>query len=101
MVDESASADYCSCFLVKSQLELAATGGDLRLSVSGYLSEMENLYADYLGRDYPQDVARTYAASLMMHTFGLRVYGYLGRPRDTLVAALQSGLPWLPWRACS
>jgi TetR/AcrR family transcriptional repressor of nem operon len=36
----------------------------------------------------------------MMHVFGIRVYGYLERDRDTLLAAVKSGLPWLPWDAC-
>lgn len=101
MVDECGKADYCSCFLVKSQLELAAGGGDLLSRVSGYLGEMEALYADYLGRDYPQEQARQKAASLMLHIFGLRVYGYLGRSRDQMVAAMQEGLAWLPWEAAS
>jgi TetR/AcrR family transcriptional repressor of nem operon len=100
MLDEAGSTDYCSCFLVKSQLELAATGGSLLGCVSGYLTEMEDLYADYLGRDYSQDLARQHAASLMVHIFGIRVYGYLGRPRDCTLAAVKSGLPWLPWDAC-
>lgn len=100
MVEESGGSDYCSCFLVKSQLELAAAGGPLLKSVSGFLTEMEDLYADYLGRDYPPQQARQFAASLMMHIFGIRVYGYLGRPRDTTVAAVKAGLPWLPWASC-
>jgi len=99
MVAESGRSEYCSCFLVKSQLELAAVGGNLLESVSGYLTEMEALYADYLSRDYPPEMAERYAASLMLHIFGVRVYGYLGRPRETMVAALKSGLPWLPWEA--
>lgn len=100
MVDEAGSKDYCSCFLVKSQLELAAAGGNLLHSISGYLNDMEELYVDYISRDYPPEQARIYAASLMMHIYGIRVYGYLGHPRETAVAGLKSGLPWLPWDAC-
>ncbi len=100
MVAESGKTDYCSCFLVKSQLELAASGGELLHSVSGYLTEMEDLYADYLGRDYAPAQAKQYAASLMIHIFGIRVYGYLGRSQDTTVAAVKAGLPWLPWASC-
>ncbi|GAA3528585.1 TetR/AcrR family transcriptional regulator [Zobellella aerophila] len=100
MVEESGKVDYCSCFLVKSQLELAASGGDLQHSVSTYLTEIESLYADYLGGIYPPGQARQYAASLMLHIFGIRVYGYLGHERDLIVAAVKAGLSWLPWADC-
>nr|WP_067290409.1 TetR/AcrR family transcriptional regulator [Marinobacterium profundum] len=100
MIEASEKAGYCSCFLVKSQLELAATGGDLHRRVCAYLTEIEDLYAQYLERDYPQDQARQYATSVMMHVFGIRVYGYLERDRDTLLAAVKGGLPWLPWDSC-
>ncbi|MCP8690484.1 TetR/AcrR family transcriptional regulator [Marinobacterium sedimentorum] len=100
MIEAAEKADYCSCFLVKSQLELAASGGDLHRRVCAYITEIEDLYVEYLQRDYPQDQARQYATSLMMHVFGIRVYGYLERDRDRLLAAVKSGLPWLPWDAC-
>ncbi|MFP2769575.1 TetR/AcrR family transcriptional regulator [Oceanisphaera sp. KMM 10153] len=97
MIEESAGTDYCSCFLIKSQLELAAAGGELQLRVSTYLGDIERLYADYLGRVYSPEQARQYAASLMLHIFGIRVYGYLGHDRKTTIAAVKAGLPWLPW----
>ena len=97
MVEESAETDYCSCFLIKSQLELSASGGELQRRVSSYLSEIECLYADYLGRVYSPEQACQYAASLMLHIFGIRVYGYLGNKRETTMAAVKVGLPWLPW----
>lgn len=97
MVAEAGQADYCSCFLVKSQLELASSGGDLLHSIRDYLSTIEDLYAEYLGRDYPPEQARQYAASLILHIYGIRVYGYLGRGPDAMLSALQTGLPWLPW----
>ncbi|GHA18771.1 TetR/AcrR family transcriptional regulator [Oceanisphaera arctica] len=99
MVDEAGKVDYCSCFLVKSQLELAASGGALQHKVSVYLTDIESLYADYLGRLYAPELARQYAASLMLHIFGIRVYGYLGHERDVMVTAMKVGLPWLPWEA--
>ncbi len=98
MVEESGQVDYCSCFLVKSQLELAASGGELQHSVSSYLSENERLYADYLGLAYSPEQARLYATSLMLHIFGIRVYGYLGAEQAMTVAAVKAGLPWLPWQ---
>ncbi|UTW13038.1 TetR/AcrR family transcriptional regulator [Marinobacterium rhizophilum] len=99
MLDEASRTDYCSCFLVKSQLELAASGGELHRKICSYLGQIENIYVEYLVREYPPLLAQQRAASLMMHVFGIRVYGYLGRERETQVAALQSGLPWLPWDA--
>ncbi|MBR9910936.1 MAG: TetR/AcrR family transcriptional regulator [Gammaproteobacteria bacterium] len=97
LVEECGSGNYCSCFLIKSQLELAASSSDLLHCISGYLSQMEDLYADYLSREHSPEQARLYAASLMLHIFGLRVYGYLGRSRETTIAAAKAGLPWLPW----
>jgi AcrR family transcriptional regulator len=101
MLDESSRSDYCSCFLVKSQLELAASGGELYQRICTYLGQIEDIYVEYLGRESPPALAQQQAASLMMHVFGIRVYGYLGRDRSTQVAALQSGLSWLPWDACN
>ncbi|WP_020407340.1 TetR/AcrR family transcriptional regulator [Hahella ganghwensis] len=100
MVDESEDAEYCSCFLIKSQLELAASGCSLLTKVSTYLGAMEDLYAECLSQEYPREQAETYAASLMIHVYGIRVYGYLDRPRESMIQALQAGLTWLPWQAC-
>ncbi|OZG74597.1 TetR family transcriptional regulator [Hahella sp. CCB-MM4] len=97
MVEDSKQADYCSCFLIKSQLELATMGGELLEKISGYLGAMEELYTEFLCREYPKEQAHLYAASLMLHTYGIRVYGYLGRCPKAMLKALQSGLPWLPW----
>lgn len=97
MTQESGTSNYCSCFLVKSQLELAAVGGELLTAVTDHMARMEALYTEFLSRDYPPEQAQTYAASLIMQIYGLRVYGYLGRSHETMRAALQSGLPWLPW----
>jgi hypothetical protein len=67
-----------------------------RIWCSTYLSDIERLYADYLGRVYSPEQARQHAASLMLHIFGIRVYGYLGAERDMTMSAVKAGLPWLP-----
>jgi len=35
--------------------------------------------------------------SIMMHIFGLRVYGYHSQNKESMLSSLQLGLPWLPW----
>ena len=97
MVDESGRPGYCSCFMIKSQLELSASESDLLPLVTRHLEQMEALYADYLLREHPPARAAEYASSLVLQIFGLRVYGYLGRPREVVLAALKLGLSWLPW----
>lgn len=97
LVSDSRNSDYCSCFLVKSELELAASGSELWRVASTYLGQIEELYLEYLEREHPPAQARHYAASLVMQIYGLRVYGYLQRPQALMLAALEHGLPWLPW----
>lgn len=97
MVEESSRQGYCSCFLVKSQLELAAANPDLHYLVSQQLERIEQCYAGYLEQEYAQEIASTRAASLMLHIFGIRVYGYGGATAEKQFAALEEGLPWLPW----
>ncbi len=97
-VEESQQRDYCSCFLIKSQLELAALGNDsLRPIITTYLAQIEELYASYLRREHPPKLASEYASSLMMQLFGLGIYGYQQRSSAHLIAALKLGLPWLQW----
>jgi len=97
MIEEASETEYCSCFLINSQLELAGSETELLDTISLYLARKEALYAEYLQRDYPPEQAKRYATSIMLHVFGIRVYGYLKHPRDNLIAAVQEGLPWLPW----
>ncbi len=94
MVDESQQPDYCGCFLVKSQLELAADHPKLHQFTREQLKSIEDVYTSYLSH-LDASLAQTRAASLMFHIFGVRVYGYHQQPREQLLQVLHDGLPWL------
>ena len=93
----SANSDYCSCFLIKTQLELAAEGGDLHSYTIKRLAATESLYRDYLQQVFSAEQSAAYASSLMLHIFGIRVYGYQKGSIERMRTGLQAGLPWLPW----
>ncbi len=97
MVNESSQSDYCSCFLVKSQLELASEHPELHALVVRHLQEVEDLYRDYLLSECDKGTAMIRARSIMMHIFGLRVYGYLNSSPKKMLDGVKAGLPWLPW----
>ena len=98
-VAESTRTDYCSCFLVKTQLELATDGGELHKFASSKLDEIEALYRSYLEREFDSIVSRQRATSIMLHIFGVRVYGYQQGSAERMREGLRVGLPWLPWTA--
>ncbi|TBR43134.1 TetR/AcrR family transcriptional regulator [Marinomonas agarivorans] len=95
-VNESCQADYCSCFLVKSQLELGSHP-ELLQYVSTRLKQIETLYCEFLQQNHPIEEAQIKATSLMLHIFGIRVYGYHSQSKEQILSALESSLPWLPW----
>ncbi|WP_191601547.1 TetR/AcrR family transcriptional regulator [Marinomonas algicola] len=95
-VDDAFEQNYCSCFLVKSQLELSGAP-DLQAYAIAHLRDIESVYAHFLGKKYSMEDAKIKATSLMMHIFGIRVYGYHQTTKSQMIAGLQSGLPWLPW----
>lgn len=97
VVEESAKENYCSCFLVKTRLELAAEGNELYKYASAKLDEVEALLESYLKKEYSKKVSQRRATSLMMHIFGVRVYGYREGCAERMRQALREGLPWLPW----
>jgi AcrR family transcriptional regulator len=94
-VDESTQVDYCSCFLVKTQLELA--GGELHEFVCSRLEQIEAEFCRYLERECDRTVSRQRATSIMLHIFGVRVYGYQQGAAQRMREGLRAGLPWLPW----
>ncbi|WDE95745.1 TetR/AcrR family transcriptional regulator [Lentisphaera profundi] len=98
-ISDSESSDYCSCFVIKTQLELAATGNTLYKLAVEMLIEGEALLCQYLEKEYDAEVSQTRAACLMVHIFGIRVYGYRSNATQTQRIALREGLPWLPWSA--
>ena len=96
-VADSGKANYCSCFLVKTQLELAAQGGDLHDFALSRLAKVEALLQGYLERECDCSASRQRATSLMLHIFGVRVYGYQKGAGQRMREGLRVGLPWLPW----
>jgi len=95
-VEEATQANYCGCFLLKSQLELA-DNADIKNYVSEQLKIVEDIYATQLAQLYCVEEAEQKAASIMVHVFGLRVYGYHLHSKTQMLASLRLGLPWLPW----
>lgn len=96
-IEESSKENYCSCFLIKTQLELADEGNELHELASIKLGEIEALFQSYLEKEFSNTVSRQRAVSLMLHIFGLRVYGYQQGSADSMRDGLRVGLPWLPW----
>lgn len=97
-IEDSTSENYSSCFLVKTQLELAAEGGELHEFASAKLTEIEALYQSYLEKEFDTELSKQRAVSLMLHIFGMRVYGYHHGAAERMRHGLREGLPWLPWR---
>lgn len=97
MTNEATQEPYVGCFLVNSQLELAATNHNLFNFARRQLQIIEAQYATYLQPEVGADVAKERATSIMFHIFGLRVYGHHDKNKEILLASFQEGLPWLPW----
>lgn len=97
MVEESCRMDYCSCFLLKTQLELAAEKNELYDFAAAQLRGIEELYQSYLAREYDPELSRKRAASIMLHIFGVKVYSYQRGAAERMREGLREGLPWLPW----
>ena len=89
--------NYCSCFLIKTQLELAAEENELYDFAAAKLAEIEKLYQSYLEKEFDPDVSSHRAASLMLHVFGVKVYSYQRDSAGRMRQGLKEGLPWLPW----
>ena len=87
----------CSCFLVKSQLELSGTQNNLRTYAQKQLHAIEKMYCDYLAKEMSRSSAKTKASCLMMSIFGLRVYGYIEQDSKKILITLKENLAWLAW----
>lgn len=98
-IQDSTKDNYSSCFLVKTRLELAAAGGELYILASTKLDEIEALLRSYLEKEFDKKTSQQRAVSLMLHIFGLRVYGYQADSVEHMRQAVRQGLPWLPWSA--
>ena len=94
---EQANPDcFYSCFLVRTRLELPQSN-ELHLYAGELLRSIEALYAKYLSQEFGEQVSSEYAAILMLHIFGIRVYGYEEFSKEKLLNSLVKSLPWLPW----
>ncbi|WP_432460212.1 TetR/AcrR family transcriptional regulator [Agarivorans sp. QJM3NY_25] len=96
LLEESCCNDYFSCFLVRTWLELEADS-ELHQLAGKLLSEIEQHYVAYLSQVFSPEQATAYANSLMMHIFGLRVYGFHQQRAAAMRQSLELGLSWLPW----
>lgn len=97
VIEDSTKENYCSCFLLKTQLELAAEGDELHKLASAKLKEVEAMLQAYLEREFDEAVSRQRAASVMLHIFGLRVYGYHQNSVESMKQGVREGLPWISW----
>jgi AcrR family transcriptional regulator len=97
-IQASTEQNYCSCFLVKTQLELAAEGNDLHELAAKKLQDIEALFQSCLEKEFAPELSRQRAISIMLHLFGMRVYGYQRDSSDRIREGLRAGLPWLPWK---
>lgn len=97
-IKDSTQDNYSSCFLVKTRLELAAEGGELHNLASDKLDEIEAVFRRYIEKEYDKECCQQRAVSIMLHIFGLRVYGYQQDSANRMRQGLREGLPWLPWK---
>lgn len=97
LITDSQQEGYSSCFLIKTQLELAAEDNNLHELAADKLDKIEVLFRTSLEKEYDAELSQQRAASIMLHIFGMRVYGYQKDSADRIRKGLQEGLPWLPW----
>ncbi len=100
VVEQSVKENYCSCLLVKTQLELKPRkdADGLHAFTSSKLAEVEALFKSYLEKEFNAKVCQERAVSIMLHIFGMRVYGYQQGAAERMRQGLWAGLPWLPWQ---
>ncbi len=98
IIQASIQDNYCSCFLLKSQLELAAKNKPLYQFTGEQLRKTETMYRQYITQEYGSEHAANRACSLMFHLFGLQVYCYHQKCEHTALDGLAQGLNWLPWQ---
>jgi len=97
MVSRMAHTDYASCFIIKTQLELAGTEPKLAELAADYLRNTKAQYKTAIAKDYGEAVSEVYATSVMMAIYGIRVYGYQKPIKDDVMQSLRLQLSWLPW----
>jgi hypothetical protein len=63
-------------------------------TASARLDEIEALFKSYLEKEFDETVSGQRAVSIMLHIFGLRVYGYQQGSAERMRQGLREGLPW-------
>ena len=76
---------------------MAAEGGEIYDFAQERLVEVENVFRAYLKQFFDEEQSRARATSIMLHIFGLRVYGYQNLSAERMRTGLREGLSWLPW----
>ena len=95
LVQDAHNQDYCGCFLIKSQLELAPQKSALYYDAQHSLKQVEENYFEHLRTEFSEEQAKDYARQLMMVIFAIRVYGYQSEQVTVLQQTYHSLLPWL------
>lgn len=101
LITDSIQENYSSCFLIKTQLELGFNKSDLDRIAGERLKEREVMFQYYLEKEYDLETSKKRAISIMVHIFGLRVYGYQKQSEKNMLIGLREGLHWLPWEQIS
>ena len=76
---------------------MAPDENELHGIAAAKLAEVEELLQGYLEQDFGKELSRKRATILVLHLFGMRVYGYRTGSVDRMRQAVREGLPWLPW----
>ena len=95
MIEDSIKSNYKSCFSIKTQLE--QNDKNLNDLAGEHLIQREVLIESYLSQIFPPELSKSRATSIMLHMYGLRVYGYHKQGYENIKNGLKEGLPWLPW----
>lgn len=96
-IKDSLKKDYSSCFLIKTQMELAKENKELYGFATEKLNQQEEVLRKYIAQQWGEEESYNKAVCVTLNMFGLRVYGYNTKKTDVLRDALKSNLQWLPW----
>ena len=97
LVDSSCQSNYNGCLLINSKLELAANDDSLYKHAINHLNAVEAYFASVLADEMPLSDAQTCATSILLHIFGLQIYGFSHSSAQAMLNAIRHGLAWLPW----
>lgn len=97
MINDSTRKQYNSCLLIKTRLEMGSSDTTLDEFAGDKLKDIEVLIQYYLEKDYDSELSKRRAISVVLHFYGIRVYGYNPNSAEDIYLGLREGLPWLPW----